>query len=283
MQNMKYLRTSNVAIKKGKNWFTKARLRKFNPSYVYHLEKAPMIESEHVNKAVGISSHLTVHKNSIRVGWRRDNELIIHWYVYSYINGERYIKEIEWLKGQEEMLVSFQIKPTDPIPPKEYGLERYGSFFNKSKGDIQRPTHTREYPMYLVMEVPDQPLLKQYIQLITKPKWMTNFYWGGDPYEYENDTYWFKSNIPANPALVSMYKTAMSSFPLVTAVGTILAIFVAIYLLFLVSIELAVGSIILGFATFLIYVLRNFINYEKWITRKKVSLFNRIRKLTGMI
>lgn len=254
---MSYQNTYNIAIQKGKNWFTKAGLRKFRMDRWYDLVRAPMVASDYINKAVGVSRKINPHKDSVRLGWRRDEDLKIHWYVYSYINGTRSWQEIEWFAGEERILVTFQM-----IPTKDLVIENQMQDANMGLG--------------MVLSVPNDSLKKQYIHIPFKPKWFTNFYWGGEGFPNKADSYWLNTNQETDSAIVSMYNTAFSTWPLPTSILTLLAILLGIVGLNALNTVLAVVCSILGLTTFLLFILRNFVNYERWLLSIQ-DFYNRMR------
>ena len=182
----------NLGITKGRNWFNKATLRRFDPLTWWHLLKAPMVASTYINKAVGVTEKLNPHKNSVRLGWRRDDDLVIHWYLYAYNQGTRSIVPLEVFRGMEELFVRFKtIEDPNVSPTNELALE---------------------------ISMPNNPAYTQTIIIPFRPKWLTSFYWGGEPFPNQADSFWYKSNLNGRSKIASFVDTAFSYSPLLASV-----------------------------------------------------------------
>lgn len=259
------LKPLSLTIERGEHWFKPVRPRKFKEEYVYVLKSAPMVHSAFINKAVGISESINPHKNSIRIGWRRDKDLIIHWYRYEYKNGVREIQEIEEFKGTEEIKVQFKwIEEADSPGFIKEGTKQLG---------IEISTLQSE----------ERKFYRRYV--FWQPKWMTHFYWGGStPFPNSKDSFWIETNVDYSDIIGSYYAAWMSISPLTASVIPLLAIFLIDVAIAQFSSTLAVLFIILVLAIFLGYILRNKFNYERWflylksLGRRTRSFIRKLRK-----
>lgn len=231
----------NFKIKKDKHWFTPFKLKRYNPDYTMTLKSAPMVASEYVNKSIGVTRTLDPHKDSLRLGFRRDEDLVIHWYFYQYLSeGTRGITEIEDLTDIESVTVSFEKSP--------YGLK---------------------------MKVSHEKITVS-MNVKWTPKWMTHFYWGGDEFPNTTDSFWVETNIDYDSPLLSYYNALYLSSPLLATLVPLLAIFLLLVTIGQFSDITAVIVSLCCILSIPVYLLRNNINLQKWAMATK-ALLKRIK------
>ncbi len=278
------LKPLSLTIERGEHWFKPIRPRRFREEYVYVLKSAPMVHSAFINKAVGISESINPHKNSIRVGWRRDKDLVIHWYYYIYHNRERRFIELENFKGKEEITVRFKYDIT--IPDYDKMNNPNNSLLRGTDHGIQSSN-----AVYITKKVPtigvhiEADDITDAHSLWFIPKWMTHFFWGGStPFPNSKDSFWIETNVDYSDIIGSYYAAWMSISPLTASVIPLLAIFLIDVAIAQFSSTLAVLFIILVLAIFLGYILRNKFNYERWflylksLGRRTRSFIRKLRK-----